>query len=41
MKTMAQPPLKNVDRFLNRELSLLAFNERVLAMSEDPSVPAL
>ncbi|WVN41004.1 polyphosphate kinase 1 [beta proteobacterium MWH-UniP1] len=29
------------ERFLNRELSLLAFNERVLAMSEDPSVPAL
>jgi polyphosphate kinase len=29
------------ERFLNRELSLLAFNERVLAMSEDPSVPSL
>jgi polyphosphate kinase len=29
------------EHFLNRELSLLAFNERVLAMAEDPSVPAL
>ena len=29
------------NHFLNRELSLLAFNERVLAMAEDPSVPAL
>ena len=27
--------------FLNRELSWLAFNERVLAMAEDPSVPPL
>lgn len=29
------------EHYLNRELSLLAFNERVLAMSEDPSVPVL
>lgn len=29
------------DRLINRELSLLAFNERVLAMAEDASVPAL
>ena len=29
------------EHFLNRELSLLAFNERVLAMAEDPAVPAL
>jgi polyphosphate kinase len=36
------PPIPTIhERFLNRELSLLAFNERVLAMSEDPSVPAL
>ena len=34
-------PSTTPDRFLNRELSLLAFNERVLAMAEDPSVPAL
>ncbi len=27
--------------YLNRELSWLAFNERVLAMAEDPSVPPL
>jgi polyphosphate kinase len=39
MKTTphASPP----EHFLNRELSLLAFNERVLAMAEDPTVPAL
>ena len=36
------PPIPTAhERFLNRELSLLAFNERVLAMAEDPSVPAL
>jgi polyphosphate kinase len=29
------------NRFLNRELSLLAFNERVLSMAEDDSIPAL
>jgi len=28
-------------RYMNRELSLLAFNERVLAMSERPDVPVL
>src|SRR5690606_30724289 len=27
--------------FLNRELSLLQFNERVLAMAQDPSTPLL
>jgi polyphosphate kinase len=32
-----QPP----DRYINRELSLLAFNERVLAQSADESVPLL
>ncbi len=36
------PPLSPLtEKFLNRELSLLAFNERVLAMAEDPMVPAL
>ncbi|MBU3720611.1 MAG: polyphosphate kinase 1 [Burkholderiaceae bacterium] len=36
------PPLAPLtEHFLNRELSLLAFNERVLAMAEDPLVPAL
>ncbi len=29
------------EHFLNRELSLLAFNERVLAQAEDPDVPLL
>ncbi|MFM7660251.1 MAG: polyphosphate kinase 1 [Betaproteobacteria bacterium] len=29
------------DPFVNRELSLLAFNERVLAQAEDPQVPLL
>ncbi len=27
--------------FLNRELSLLKFNERVLAMAENPATPLL
>ncbi|MDP4669142.1 MAG: hypothetical protein NWS21_01370, partial [Burkholderiaceae bacterium] len=30
-----------VFRYLNRELSLLAFNERVLALAEDPDTPLL
>lgn len=38
---MTPPIPSRSERLLNRELSLLAFNERVLAMSEDPSVPAL
>ena len=29
------------DRFLDRELSWLAFNERVLQLSEDPELPVL
>jgi polyphosphate kinase len=38
---MIAPNPARSDRFLNRELSLLAFNERVLAMAQDPDVPAL
>lgn len=32
---------KNVGRFLNREIQLLAFNRRVFAQAEDASVPLL
>ncbi len=38
---MTPPIPHSSEQFLNRELSLLAFNERVLAMAEDPSIPAL
>jgi len=37
-----QPPLADPsDRFLNRELSWLDFNDRVLALAEDPHLPLL
>jgi polyphosphate kinase len=35
------PVSQPADRYINRELSLLAFNERVLAQSADESVPLL
>ena len=35
------PPALPKDRFLDRELSWLQFNERVLELAEDPSVPLL
>jgi polyphosphate kinase len=35
------PVTQPADRYINRELSLLAFNERVLAQSADESVPLL
>jgi len=38
---MNSPKPLSAEHFLNRELSLLAFNERVLAMAEDETVPAL
>src|SRR3984893_16878256 len=34
-------PVPQDPRYLNRELSRLAFDERVLAMAEDPKVPLL
>ncbi len=33
--------IATTEHFLNRELSLLAFNERVLAQAEDPAMPLL
>ncbi|AWB35314.1 polyphosphate kinase 1 [Orrella marina] len=39
-RKMAQMPVTSVE-FLNRELSLLQFNERVLAMAHDPGTPLL
>jgi polyphosphate kinase len=36
-----RPLAHQPSRFLNRELSWLQFNERVLALAEDPSVPLL
>ena len=38
---MDAPATQPADRYINRELSLLAFNERVLAQSADESVPLL
>src|SRR4051794_13822044 len=36
-----RPLAREPARFLNRELSWLQFNERVLALAEDPAVPLL
>ena len=38
---VARALLADEPRFLNRELSLLQFNERVLAMAQNPSTPLL
>lgn len=38
---MADDPLTNPDLYLDRELSQLAFNRRVLAQAGDPDVPLL
>ena len=38
---MDQPPLNTPHNFINRELSSLEFNARVLAQAQDPRVPLL
>src|SRR5215510_14434489 len=38
---MDQPDLRSPENYINRELSLLAFNERVLAQALDEKVPLL
>src|ERR1700687_1985171 len=38
---MDQPALRSPQHFINRELSSLEFNQRVLAQSLDPHVPLL
>ncbi len=38
---MDQPALRSPQNFINRELSSLEFNQRVLAQSLDPRVPLL
>ena len=38
MKTLRRYP---PDHFINRELSLLAFNRRVIAQAADPATPAV
>jgi polyphosphate kinase len=38
---MDQPDLKSPQHYINRELSLLAFNERVLAQALDARIPLL
>lgn len=39
--TIADMTTASTEHFLNRELGLLAFNERVLAQAEDPAMPLL
>ena len=41
MQENAAPDLNNPAYYLNRELSLLAFNRRVLELAQDPTVPLL
>jgi polyphosphate kinase len=40
-RTMLPPDTPGSLRLLNRELGMLAFNERVLALADDPSIPLL
>lgn len=41
MQENALPDLNRPDFYLNRELSLLAFNRRVMELAQDPNVPLL
>ena len=41
MNVMAAEPIVTEERFLDRELSWLAFNTRVLELAEDPDLPLL
>jgi polyphosphate kinase len=38
-RAMDQPDLRPTEHYINRELSLLAFNERVLAQALDQKIP--
>ena len=38
---MDSPSLPPADLYINRELSMLEFNKRVLALAQDPEVPLL
>jgi polyphosphate kinase len=40
-KTVDSPSLPPADLYINRELSMLEFNKRVLALAQDPEVPLL
>ncbi|MEB8476025.1 RNA degradosome polyphosphate kinase, partial [Acidithiobacillus ferriphilus] len=40
-KSAAAPSLDNPDLYFNRDLSILEFNRRVLALADDPHVPLL
>ena len=41
MKTLEHIILDHTERFFDRELSLLAFNQRVLALAQDDNIPLL
>ena len=41
MESKAQEPLEATHRYINREMSLLQFNKRVLAQAKDTQVPLI